>query len=99
MAKAIKFTKEETEQVAELRRDVANLFTQLGQLQIEKKRRIEEIEVVEQDLHNQHSALVEKEQNMFKGLNEKYGDGNYDPNTNVFTPSEQKEEVLEQPEV
>ncbi len=99
MAKAIKFTKEETEQVAELRRDVANLFTQLGQLQIEKKRRIEEIEVVEQDLHNQHSALVEKEQNMFKGLNEKYGDGNYDPNTNVFTPAEQKEEVLEQPEV
>jgi hypothetical protein len=36
---------------------------------------------------------------MFKGLNEKYGDGNYDPNTNVFTPSEQKEEVLEQPEI
>ena len=98
MARAIKFTKEETEQVAELRRDVANLFTQLGQLQIEKKRRIEEIEVVEQDLHNQHSALVEKEQNMFKGLNEKYGDGNYDPNANVFTPAEQKEEVIEQRE-
>ena len=99
MAKAIKFTKEETEEVNQLRQDVANLFTKLGQLQIEKKRRIEEIEVVEQDLHNQHSALVEKEQNMFKGLNEKYGDGNYDPNTNVFTPAEQKEEDLEQPEV
>ena len=65
MAKAIKFTKEETEEVNQLRQDVANLFTKLGQLQIEKKRRIEEIEVVEQDLHNQHSALVEKEQNMF----------------------------------
>ena len=35
---------------------------------------------------------------MFKGLNEKYGDGNYDPSTNIFTPSEQKEEVLEQKE-
>jgi regulator of replication initiation timing len=99
MAKAIKFTEEETQQITELRQNVANLFTQLGQLQIEKKRRIEEIEVVEQDLHNQHSTLVQKEQDMFKGLNEKYGDGNYDPNTNVFTPSEQKEEVLEQPEV
>jgi regulator of replication initiation timing len=99
MAKAIKFTEEETQQITELRQNVANLFTQLGQLQIEKKRRIEEIEVVEQDLHNQHSTLVQKEQDMFKGLNEKYGDGNYDPNTNVFTPSEQKEEVLEQPEI
>ena len=59
MAKAIKFTKEETEEVNQLRQDVANLFTKLGQLQIEKKRRIEEIEVVEQDLHNQHSALLE----------------------------------------
>jgi hypothetical protein len=98
MAKAIKFTKEETDSVTELRQDVANVFTRLGQLQIEKKRRIEEIEVVEQDLMNQHSALVEKEQSMFKGLNEKYGDGNYDPSTNIFTPSEQKEEVLEQKE-
>jgi len=26
---------------------------------------------------------------MFKGLNEKYGDGNYEPSTNVFTPNEQ----------
>ena len=98
MAKAIKFTKEETDSVTELRQDVANVFTRLGQLQIEKKRRIEEIEVVEQDLMNQHSALVEKEQSMFKGLNEKYGDGNYDPSTNIFTPSEQNDEVLEQKE-
>jgi hypothetical protein len=99
MAKAIKFTKEEVESVNDLRQDVANVFTRLGQLQIEKKRRIEEIEVVEQDLLNQHSALVEKEQTMFKGLNDKYGDGNYDPATNTFTPNEEKVEVLEKSEV
>ena len=99
MAKALKFTKEEVQSVNDLRQDVANVFTRLGQLQIEKKRRIEEIEVVEQDLLNQHSALVEKEQTMFKGLNDKYGDGNYDPATNTFTPNEEKEEVLEKTEV
>ena len=99
MAKALKFTKEEVQSVNDLRQDVANVFTRLGQLQIEKKRRIEEIEVVEQDLLNQHSTLVEQEQTMFKGLNDKYGDGNYDPVTNIFTPNEEKEEVLEKTEV
>ena len=99
MAEAIKFTDEEVQSVSDLRQDVANVFTRLGQLQIEKKRRIEEIEVVEQDLLNQHSTLVEKEQTMFKGLNDKYGDGNYDPATNTFTPNKEKEEVLEETEV
>ena len=91
MAKALKFTEEEVQSVNDLRQDVANVFTRLGQLQIEKKRRIDELEVVEQDLLNQHSTLVEKEQTMCKGLNDIYGDGNYDPATNTFTPTEEKE--------
>ena len=94
MAKALKFTEEEVQSVNDLRQDVANVFTRLGQLQIEKKRRIDELEVVEQDLLNQHSALVEKEQTMFKGLNDIYGDGNYDPETNTFTPTEKNKEVF-----
>ena len=36
---------------------------------------------------------------MFKGLNDVYGDGNYDPETNTFTPTEKKEEILPTPEV
>ncbi len=102
MAKAIKFTKEEVQEVQVLRQDVANLFTRLGQLQIEKRRRLDEVEQVEKDLISQHSGLVEKEQTMFKGLNGKYGDGNYDPATNIFTPTEEKEkkeEISTTPEV
>jgi|TARA_B110000483_G_scaffold223865_1_gene282124 Fe-S cluster assembly scaffold protein SufB len=99
MAKALKFTEEEVQSIQDLRQDVANTFTRLGQLAIEKKRRIDELDVVEQDLLNQHSSLVQKEQELFKGLNDIYGDGNYDPETNTFTPTEEKEEVLEQTEV
>ena len=33
---------------------------------------------------------------MFKGLNDIYGDGNYDPETNTFTPTEKNKEVLEE---
>ena len=95
MAEKIKFTKEEVSQII-LRQDVANVFTRLGQLQIEKKRRIDEVEQVENDLLHKHSGLVEQEQELFKGLNEKYGDGNYDPITNTFTPLRIKEEVTEE---
>ena len=96
MAKALKFTKEELQSITDLRQDVANVFTRLGQLAIEKKRRIDELDVVEQDLLNKHSGLVQKEQELFKGLNDIYGDGNYDPNTNTFTPTEKNKEVLEE---
>ena len=88
MAKTIKFTDEEVSQINQLRQDVANLFTRLGQLQIEKKRRVDEIEDLEKQIFTQHQDLVNQEQELFKGLNEKYGDGNYDPNTNEFIPSE-----------
>lgn len=93
MANEIKFTEEEVSQINQLRQDVAGVFTQLGQLQIEKKRRLDEITNVENDLLQKHSNLVQLEQDIFKGLNEKYGDGNYDPITNTFTPVEKTEET------
>lgn len=89
--KKIKFTKDEVIQIDNLKQEVASIFTRLGQLSVEKKRRIDEVEKVESDLLNQHQELVEKEKQIFAGLNEKYGDGNYDPNTNEFTPIEKEE--------
>ena len=87
MAEAIKFTEEEVNSINGLRQEVANVFTQLGQVAIEKKRRITEIEGVENQLLQKHAELQAQEQELFKGLNEKYGDGNYDPATGDFTPT------------
>jgi hypothetical protein len=82
----IKFTQEEVEQINQLRDDVSLVFVQMGQVSLEKKKRLEELEEIESQLLKQHQDLVEKEQELFKSLNEKYGDGNYDPNTGIFTP-------------
>jgi|TARA_B110000858_G_C17794099_1_gene471463 hypothetical protein len=90
MAKVIKFTKDEVSQIDDLRQEVASIFTRLGQLSIEKKRRVEEVEKVEDNLYIQHEELAKKEKQLFAGLNEKYGDGNYDPITNEFTSSEKE---------
>ena len=57
MAKPIKFTEEEVSQINQLRQDVAEVFTKLGQIQIEKKRRIEEVTQVEDELLNKIKNL------------------------------------------
>jgi hypothetical protein len=82
----IKFTQEEVEQINQLRDDVSLIFVQMGQVALERKKRLEELEEIESQLLKQHQDLVEKEQELFKSLNEKYGDGNYDPTTGIFTP-------------
>jgi hypothetical protein len=86
MAEQIKFTDEEISQINKLRDDVSQVFLELGQLQVERKKKLDEIDVIESGLLTTHSELVEFETNLFKTLNEKYGDGNYDPNTGIFTP-------------
>lgn len=96
MAKEIKFTNEEVAELEQLRQDVSNIFTRLGQLSIERKRRVEEIDAMEEELLKQHSSLQVKESEMFKSLNEKYGDGNYDPISNTFIPAETTKEKEEE---
>ena len=82
----IKFTQEEVNSINQLKTDAELVFTQLGQLSIERKRRNDELDEIESELLEKHKELVNTELELFKNLNEKYGDGNYDPNTGVFTP-------------
>lgn len=96
MAKAIKFTKEEVQELENLRAEVATVFTKLGQLDIERKRRIDEIDGIQKNLHETHAKLVETEKGLFDGLNKKYGDGNYNPQTNEFIPVEKEKDVEEE---
>jgi hypothetical protein len=86
MAEKIKFTEDEVKQINELRIEVGAVFTELGQIHIERKRRLSVLEQRELELTKQHSELVIKEETLFKGLNEKYGDGDYNPTTGEFTP-------------
>lgn len=86
MMEQIKFTQEEINSISQLKADVELVFTQLGQISVERKRRNDELDVIETELLEKHKELVNTEQELFKGLNDKYGDGNYDPTTGIFTP-------------
>jgi hypothetical protein len=91
MAEAIKFTEEEIQAINQLRQEVGVTFTQLGQLSIQKSRTMQQFEAQEAQLFQRHQELVQKESDLFKGLNEKYGDGNFDPMTGEFTPTPKEE--------
>ena len=49
----------------------------------------------ENELFQKHIELIEFEQTLFKTLNEKYGDGDYDPITGVFSPKSIENNVEE----
>ena len=94
MAEQIKFTEQEVNQINELRQGFTRVFVELGELTIDKKKRIEEFDNLESKLQQRHDELLQTEEKLFKSLNEKYGDGNYDPNTGIFTPIENNETVI-----
>jgi DNA repair ATPase RecN len=93
MAEQIKFTEEEINEINQLRQQFTQLFIQLGEVSLDRKQKLEELDRLESELHQRHNELQEIEDKLFKSLNEKYGDGNYDPNTGIFTPSETQQSV------
>jgi len=92
----IRFSEVEIQRINDLRIAVSGVFTQLGQVSIEKLRLATEygkatndIETNKESLLKKHAELVETEQTLYKELNEKYGNGNFDPETGIFTPTEE----------
>ena len=78
MVETIKFTEEEVGKINQLRVQVSNVFTKLGQLgKLKKQRRIDEIDSIEKQLIGNYTELQEVERKLFEDLNKKYGDGNY----------------------
>lgn len=80
---SIKFTEEEITEINNLKKDYESVLLQLGQLEVEKKK----ITSIEAQLWNIYNGLVEKEKVQAKKLSDKYGEGQLDPSTGVFTPS------------
>jgi len=86
MADEIKFTDDEIKQINDLRLEVTSVFTKMGQVQFQKQKKLEEFEKLESELNDKHKKLVTVEETLYKTLNKKYGDGNFNPETGVFTP-------------
>ena len=83
MAKDIKFSDDELKQISDIRTAYAEITNRFGQIQLTKYNIQKQEEQAELDFE----SIKVKEQEVLKGITEKYGPGSLDPNTGVFTPS------------
>ena len=89
MAEEIKFTEEEMKTLRELQQTYAGVQNALGQLGVERIRLSQQmtgLDSAEENLTNQFEETQGKEREFVETISKKYGDGNLDITSGVFTP-------------
>ena len=86
MPKEVKFTEEELTQVQNIQASYVNVQNQFGQLKLAQIR-LDEQEI---DLENSLQKIKKEEQQFLDSITEKYGQGTLNPETGLFTPTENK---------
>ena len=86
MPEEVKFTEEELKNVQEIQQTYANIQNQFGQLKLAQIR----LDNQEVDLEDSLKKVQTEEQKFLDGITEKYGQGSLNPETGVFTPTENK---------
>jgi len=93
-----KFSDEELQSLRELQDGYSEKSAQFGQLKVQKllvQQQLDSLDATEIQMESDYSELQKKEQDIVKSLNEKYGPGNLDPTTGVFTPAPTTTQVTE----
>jgi|TARA_R100000234_G_scaffold52797_2_gene31728 predicted nuclease with TOPRIM domain len=88
-SKEIKFTQDELTNIESIRNGFNEVQTLLGRLEIQRIQTEQALENIHNDklrLETRYSDLVDEERKVVSDLQEKYGPGNLDPDTGVFTP-------------
>jgi hypothetical protein len=89
MSETQKFTKEELEQITELRNANASKINEFGQVELElllANQRIEQLDAAKAELRKAYIVLQNKERDLVKQLNQKYGTGTVDLDSGEFVP-------------
>ena len=87
MPEEVKFTEEELTQVQNIQTSYQNVQNQFGQL------KLSQIRLDEQEVELKDFKTIQSEEKKFlDGITDKYGQGTLNPETGVFTPTENKSE-------
>ena len=92
----IKFSEEELKELGDLQQSYQDKQAQLGQIAVQKiilNQQIEAIDNRQAELEGEYEEVQQKEQEIVQKLNEKYGPGQLDPQSGVFTPAPTQEEA------
>ena len=86
MPEEVKFTKEELTEVQKIQKSYLSVQNQFGQLKMAQIR-LDNDEVV---LEDTLKSIQDEEKKFLDGITEKYGQGTLNPETGVFTATENK---------
>ena len=98
MADEIKFTDEELKSLSDLSQSYQSIQASFGQIRVQKilaEQQAEALEEAEVKMEADYKEMQDKERELVQQLNEKYGPGQLDPQTGVFTPVPQEEPAEE----
>ena len=98
MAKEIKFTDEELKSLSELSKGYQDIQAAFGQLKVQKillEQQKDNLEEGEVKMEADYAENQQKERDLVKELNDKYGPGQLDPASGVFTPTPKEEPAEE----
>ena len=93
-----KFSEEELKSLQELQNSYQQKQLQFGQLRVQRllvQQQLDSIDDTEAKLEVEYGEVQETERKLVADLNKKYGPGNLDPATGVFTPTPVAEETSE----
>ena len=86
----MKFTDEELQSLQDLQNGYQEKQANLGQLSVQRillNQQMEALEARQVELESEYEAVQQEERDIVQKLNEKYGPGQLDPQTGVFTPA------------
>ena len=98
MAEEIKFSEEELKSLQELSQSYQNIQASFGQLKVQKilnQQQADALDEAEVKMDADYKDIQDNERKLVEELNEKYGPGQLDPQTGVFTPAPQEEAAEE----
>ena len=101
MADEIKFTDEELKSLQDLSQSYQNIQASFGQIKVQKilnQQQADALEEAEVKMDSDYKDIQDNERKLVEELNEKYGPGQLDPQTGVFTPAPPQEEAAEEVE-
>ena len=96
MAKEIKFTEDELKSLGDLQGKynvVTNKFGQLAIAKLNFEKQQESIEEEEFKITEELESVRAEEQTLLNDITEKYGPGQLDPQSGIFTPSTEVKET------
>ena len=94
MSEGTKFSDDEMKQINELQQTYLSLQNALGRTSVGRIRleqQINDLDKAEDDIKSKFEETQQNEKTFVESINKKYGDGNLDLTTGVFTPKSKEE--------